>query len=236
MENRAYYDEFATRYEHQRGRGYHALLDDLEVDLVHRYARGAKVLEAGCGTGLILSRLKPPAAEVTGIDLSAGMLRHAAKRGLQVVQSSITALPFADESFDLVCSFKVLAHIEAIREAIAELSRVTRPGGHLILEFYNPWSLRYLVKKLKPATAISATTTDEAVYTRYDTLSTVERMLPPGHSVIDLRGIRILTPFAQAWKLPAAARLLRALEWHASDAPLLRRLGGFLVAVVEKKR
>src|SRR5580692_1674202 len=51
---RAYYDEFAARYEERRdGRdpgGYHDLLDELEVGFVERYGRGRDVLEVGCGT------------------------------------------------------------------------------------------------------------------------------------------------------------------------------------------
>jgi ubiquinone/menaquinone biosynthesis C-methylase UbiE len=69
-----YYDEFASWYERERGRGYHQLLDDLEVDLVERYGRGAAVLEAGCGTGLILGRVARFADEAWGFDISPGML------------------------------------------------------------------------------------------------------------------------------------------------------------------
>ena len=56
-DTRAYYDEFAHAYEaHRRPNrpdGYHALIDDLEVDLVQRYGAGADVLECGVGTGLL---------------------------------------------------------------------------------------------------------------------------------------------------------------------------------------
>lgn len=234
MKNRDYYDEFSQRYEERRHHGYHALIDRLEIDLAVRFAEGRDVLEAGCGTGLILRALAQKARRAVGIDLSAGMLSHARGRGLDVVQASITDLPFADESFDVVCSFKVLAHIEQIERAVQEMSRVTRPGGHLVLEFYNPYSLRGLVKRLKPATAISHRVDDEAVYTRYDTLGDVERLLPPGHTIIDLRGVRVLTPAAVVFDIAPVGRMLGWLERLAADAPGLRRLGGFLIAVVRK--
>lgn len=232
--NRDYYDEFSHSYEHGRDRGYHALIDELEVDLVLRYARGANVLEAGCGTGLILKELAPHARRAVGVDLSAGMLAHAQRRGLPVVQASVTDLPFPDASFDVVCSFKVLAHVERIRDALAELSRITRPGGHLVLEFYNPMSLRGLVKWLKPPTRIADGTHDEHVYTRYDTLDQVRAMLPPGHEVVDIRGVRVVTPTAAVFNVAPVARLFHFLEWKAADAPILRRLGGFLIVVVRK--
>ena len=50
-----YYDRFATTYERERHRGYHRLIDDLELELVRRYGTGLDVLEAGCGTGLLLA-------------------------------------------------------------------------------------------------------------------------------------------------------------------------------------
>src|SRR5918996_348034 len=96
-ETRAYYDDFSTGYESERHRGYHALIDELEVGVAVPLARGGCVLEVG----------------------------------------SVTELPFRDESFDLVVSFKVLAHVPDIDRALAEVARVTRPGGRLALEFYN---------------------------------------------------------------------------------------------------
>ena len=234
LPNRHYYDEFSKRYENGRDAGYHEMLDRLESEMALRYARGAEVLEAGCGTGLILRRLAPKARRAVGLDVSAGMLGHARRRGLDVVQGSITELPFADESFDVVCSFKVLAHVERIREAIVEMGRVTRPGGHLVLEFYNPWSLRGLVKRFKPPTSISDRTHDEHVYTRYDTLDQIRSLLPPGHHVVDLRGVRVLTPAAAILGMPGVGPLFHYLESKAADAPLLRRLGGFLIVVVRK--
>ena len=234
LHNRDYYDEFSKRYEHGRDAGYHAMLDRLESEIALRYARHADVLEAGCGTGLILRRLAPETRRAIGLDLSAGMLGHARRRGLDVVQGSITELPFANDSFDVVCSFKVLAHVERIRDALAELGRVTRPGGHLVLEFYNPWSLRGLVKRLKPATPVGDATHDEHVFTRYDTLSDVRAMLPRGFEVVDLRGVRVVTPAAAVFALPAVGKVFDFVENRACDAPVLRRLGGFLIVVARK--
>src|SRR5204863_490793 len=120
--------------------------DDLEVEIARSFAEGKRILEAGCGTGRILSRLAGVAAEAVGADLSRGMLQGSRRRGLEVVESDLGALPFRDGAFDLVYSFKVLAHVPHLEEALREMARVVRPGGTLLLEFYNPWSLRYLGK------------------------------------------------------------------------------------------
>src|SRR4051812_8024644 len=122
---RSYYDEFSKSYEDHRrpnhADGYHALVDDLEVELCERYGRGKDVLECGCGTGLILERLAAFAKRATGVDLSPGMLERARERGLDVHEGSITHLPFEDASFDVACSFKVLAHVPDVGRALSEM-------------------------------------------------------------------------------------------------------------------
>ena len=235
MENRHYYDAFAPTYEEERHRGYHALIDRLETELALRYATGARVLEAGCGTGMILKEVAPRAREAFGVDLSPGMLASARARNLKVVHGSITDLPFASGEFDVVYAFKVLAHVERIERALAELARVVRPGGRVLAEFYNPWSLRYLIKRLKTPTAISGVTHDEAVYTRYHSLSDVKRLLPPSLSIETVRGIRVVTPVSHVFRVPVVGRAFELLEWSACDAPLVRRFGGFLIVVAQKK-
>ena len=95
--NRAYYDAFSKGYEKHRGDndpgGYHDLLDELEAGFVERYGRGRDVLEVGCGTGLVLSRIREFAKSAKGVDLSPGMLELARERGLDVVEGSATATP-----------------------------------------------------------------------------------------------------------------------------------------------
>src|SRR6185369_5071326 len=114
LDNRAYYDDFAGWYEKERHLPYHRMLDDLEVELVERYAAGKAVLEVGCGTGLILHRTARFARRAAGIDL-----------------------PIATASVDVAYSFKVLAHIPDIEGALREMARVVRPGGWVLAEFYN---------------------------------------------------------------------------------------------------
>lgn len=235
-ETRAYYDEFSKSYEkHRRPNdpgGYHALLDDLEIELVARYGTGKDVLECGCGTGLILERVKEFARRAAGIDLSPGMLELAKSRGLDVREGSVTALPFEDASFDVTCSFKVLAHVPDIGKALSEMARVTRPGGVVLAEFYNPWSLRGLAKKMY-AGKISDATKESAVYTRFDSPATLPKILPPGTKLETARGIRIVTPAAAAMRVPGIRSVLTKAERMLCDSPAAR-FGGFYVAVIRK--
>jgi ubiquinone/menaquinone biosynthesis C-methylase UbiE len=232
---RTYYDEFSERYErHRRPNdpgGYHALVDDLEIDLCERYGTDKDVLECGCGTGLLLERIAGFARRAVGIDLSPGMLELARARDLEAVEGSVTSLPFDDASFDVACSFKVLAHVRDIGRALAEMARVTRPGGVVLAEFYNPISFRGLAKRLGPAGAISERTRESAVYTRFDAPWTLPRILPPGARLEAARGIRIVTPAAAAMRVPGLRGMLRAAEWFLCDSPAAV-FGGFYVAVI----
>lgn len=232
-DNRSYYDEFADWYERGRDRGYHALIDDLEVDLLSNFVDGKEVLEVGCGTGLIMNRIAGKARRAVGIDISHGMLQQAVARGLDVAQADVTALPFADESFDVVYSFKVLAHVAQIDRAMQEMARVTRPGGYLLLEFYNPHSLRYLAKKAAGPRKISRQTDESAILTRWDSAADLQKLMPEELRIVDFSGIRIFTPAAVAHKVPFVGRALRALEFAGRDS-LLKYFGGFLVVVAQK--
>jgi ubiquinone/menaquinone biosynthesis C-methylase UbiE len=234
VDNRAYYDDFASWYERERHLPYHRMLDDLEVELVARHGTGKDVLEVGCGTGLILERVAGFARTARGIDLSAGMLARARSRGLAVAQASATELPIATASVDVAYSFKVLAHVRDIEAALRELARVVRPGGWVLAEFYNERSLRRLVKALKPPTAVSDSTDDHAVYTRYDTIDQIKSYLPPELEWVTSRGIRIVTPVAAVHRVPVLGAAVRFAEHRLADLPFARELGGFLVAVARR--
>jgi ubiquinone/menaquinone biosynthesis C-methylase UbiE len=235
LDNRAYYDDFAGWYERERHLPYHRMLDDLEVEIVERYARNKDVLEVGCGTGLILGRVQEFARSATGIDLSGGMLAKAAARGLAVAQASATDLPIATASVDVAYSFKVLAHIPDIAGTMREMARVVRPGGHVIAEFYNARSLRRLVKAVKPPTKVSDTTHDEHVYTRYDDRKAIESYLPDELEWVATRGIRIVTPVAAVLRVPVVGAAVRWAEHRLADLPGARDVGGFLVAICRRR-
>lgn len=234
---RAYYDEFSKTYERHRRpfdpQGYHALVDDLEVELCERYGTGKDILECGCGSGLILERLAEFARRASGIDLSPAMLDIAQHRGLDAKEGSVTDLQFDDESFDVTCSFKVLPHVPDVGKALSEMARVTRRGGVMLAEFYNPHSFRGLAKRFGRAGKISDKTRENAVYTRLDSPWALERILPPNTRVEAARGIRIVTPAAVLLRVPGLGGALRQAERALCDSRAAL-LGGFYVAVIRK--
>ena len=95
------------------------------------------VLDAGCGTGGVLALLaeRRPDLELFGVEwASAAAVRAAEKSGALVARGSVNALPFADASFAAIVSADVLCHAAVRPEtALAELRRVLRPGGRLVV-------------------------------------------------------------------------------------------------------
>jgi ubiquinone/menaquinone biosynthesis C-methylase UbiE len=101
---------------------------------------GQRLLDAGCGVGeeaRELARLAGPDGEVRAIDLSGDLVALARQRdagsGVRYAVGDITALGFPDETFDGVRSERVLQHLTDPDEAVAELVRVTVPGGRVCL-------------------------------------------------------------------------------------------------------
>ena len=113
------------------------------------------------------------------------------------------------------------------------LLRVVVPGGMVVAEFYNPYSLRALVKRFGPAGAISATTDESAVFTRFDRPDDVAALLPPGATIVDRRGVRIVTPAARFLQVPLLSDVLRRAEHLLCDTPLAT-FGGFWIAAIKK--
>ena len=119
-----------------------------ESGLFHRYGlpAGARILDAGCGTVEISSRLAElyPAATVVGVDILDGHLSVARERHgrlaprLRFENRSVYALGLPDAAFDLSVCRHVLQSIPHPEKVMAELARVTRPGGrlHLLAEDY----------------------------------------------------------------------------------------------------
>jgi len=227
-DNVEYYDQFSQTYEDRRGYGYHLLIDDLESSLIIPPAKDKDVLEVGCGTGLILKRVAEHARRAEGIDLSPGMLSVAKKRGLSVQEASATKLPFDDASFDLCYSFKVLSHVKDLATALAEMSRVTRPGGRVFIELYNRHSIRYLIRRLRGGEKINTEIDDNQVFVRFYKLEEMLQCFPEDLTVKQLHGVRLFTALPSMVTWPLAGHALKWAERRFMSSRLAR-FGGFLV-------
>lgn len=126
------------------------LIDDLMGDI-----EGLDVLDVGCGDGALMASLASKGARVTGIDPDPAMLAAALKRTDALGQpfalhrGTAEALPLGDCSFDRIVAVAVLCFIAKPDLAIAEMVRVLRPGGLLILGELGQTSAWAALRRLK---------------------------------------------------------------------------------------
>ncbi len=139
----SHFDQIATVYD-----------ESLPAHVVEHYLRkrtafiaaacpAGPVLDVGCGTGALAERLAGRGYEVVGVDPSEGMLEVLRRRcpAVRAVRASGTELPFDDDSFELVVTVATMHHIaqaQAVRQALIEMVRVSRPGGRILIWDHNP--------------------------------------------------------------------------------------------------
>lgn len=138
-------------------------LDEYRFDKLHYLPRlvdfskyqGRTLLEVGCGIGTDLVRFARGGARVTGVDLSTTAialakqnfeLHHVAAQELRVANGE--ALPFGDQSFDVVYAHGVVQYTADARRLISECHRVLKPGGEAIFMVYNRISWLNALSKL----------------------------------------------------------------------------------------
>lgn len=107
-----------------------------------RLVDGASVLDCACGTGYGLEMFAAAgAAALTGVDVDAEAVEQSKRRNgdaATILRGDIRALPLDDESFDIVTCFETIEHIEEAAAGIAELHRVLKPDGILVISSPNP--------------------------------------------------------------------------------------------------
>jgi SAM-dependent methyltransferase len=121
--------------------------DDTEPGIValhlkrYAFARdwcdGVDVLDVGCGAGYGTAFLAETARRVVGGDRDAETIDYARRRyarpNVEFAVFDAAVLPFADASFDTVCAFEVIEHVDDARAVVREVARVLRPSGNFLL-------------------------------------------------------------------------------------------------------
>jgi ubiquinone/menaquinone biosynthesis C-methylase UbiE len=224
----SHFDSIATVYD-----------DALPAHVVEHYLRKrtkfviehcprGEGLDVGCGTGVLATRLAEAGYEMSGVDPSDGMLDILRERtpGIRAVQGSGTSLPFTDDTFDLVLTVAVMHHIaepEDVRRTLAEMVRVAKPSGRILVWDHNPRNPYWgrLMARVPQDTG-------------------EERLIPEAEVVGGLReaGAEILLAtqlsMVPDFTPPAALRVAAAAERVVERTPLVRRLGAHNVILATK--
>ena len=140
----SYYDKIARLYDLTfKLNGYGRSLDQYFAANPLPISRGARILDAGCGTGLLslaLLRAFRFPVNITALDLSATSIVEANKalaqspgrrRDVSFAQGNLLSLPFSDDSFDLVVTSGALEYVP-LKDGLDEIARVIAPEGHLL--------------------------------------------------------------------------------------------------------
>ena len=128
--------EYRRMFEAEERQWWYAGQRAVALALFEPWASGRRLrlLDAGCGTGYNLLALARHGSTL-GVDLSPDAIGFCRERGVRALRGSVLRLPFADAAFDAVTSFDVIYHdwVHDDRAAVAEMARVLRPGGALLL-------------------------------------------------------------------------------------------------------
>ena len=128
----------AAAYDRLTGWLLGSFYDGIAADIVAIVPSGASVLDVGCGPGHLTHRLAALGLDVTGIDLDPAMIERAnARGGGRYLAADAASLPFEDGAFDLAVSTLSMHHWADANAGIAEVGRVVRPGGRVLI-----WDLR----------------------------------------------------------------------------------------------
>src|SRR4051794_37674741 len=147
-DTREEYEQFFKRYDEYRySRESHILKNLDRIDWSRK-----RVLEIGLGQGADAEQIVRRGGIYSGVDLTDESVKRVQMRfGIKqlryerIEQASALELPFGDSSLDIVYSHGVLHHIPDIKSAAAEISRVLKPNGRLVVMLYAKWSLNYLL-------------------------------------------------------------------------------------------
>jgi ubiquinone/menaquinone biosynthesis C-methylase UbiE len=116
---------------------------------------GCRVLDIGCGDGLLAAELQKSAAEVVALDASQAMLEAAQQRArnehvrLTLCRGRAEELPFSDASFDIVVAVTILCFVPQAQQTLSEIGRVLKPGGRLVIGELGRWSTWAARRRIK---------------------------------------------------------------------------------------
>jgi len=189
---------------------------------------GSKILDVGCGTGVLAERLLNEGYDVTGADPFAAMLEHMKARDprLKTVHASGQRLPFDDGAFDFTYCIAVMHHVaepKDVRDTLVEMCRVTRPGGHVLVwdhNLRNPyWPI--LMKRVPQDTGAERLIPEQEI---------LDGLRAGGAPPVEAKPLGLMPDFTPKFLTGPVARLERIIE----RTPVLNRFCAHNVILARK--
>lgn len=219
--------EYDHMYESEGSHFYYVATHELFLELIRTYLAAAghyKILDAGCGTGLLAKKLEK-FGRVIGVDIHPRAIYFAKKRKVKVVQGSLNSLPFKKGEFDLVVSVDVLYHRQVEdKKALREIYRVLARSGLFIMRV--------------PAFNWLTRSSDIQVHTRerYDRAILETRLLEAGFDIERITYVHTLFfLFAAVSKLAERVRNIRGPASDVKSVPQVLNTGILFLLRLEMK-
>jgi ubiquinone/menaquinone biosynthesis C-methylase UbiE len=140
--------KWELHYKYDKGYWWSKARRELVVYLVEKYIgslKNKKILDIGCGSGVLIDDFIKREAEAYGVDMSLRAAEFFKKRGLDVKKGKAEKLPYKNQTFDAVCAIDLLEHIKSEKQTLKEARRVLKRNGVLVVfapAFRALWSSR----------------------------------------------------------------------------------------------
>jgi ubiquinone/menaquinone biosynthesis C-methylase UbiE len=245
LRERKHFDTFADRYDFNYQ--YSKPFTQYKIDkkskefarLVKKYIKkeSPKILEIGCGTGEYTKRMAKnlPKANIVGLDISKNVLEIAKDkcknaRNVSFTQKSIYNNSFKKDSFDVICGFYVLHHLE-MSKIVKEVFRILKEGG--VIFFYEPNILNpivFLIKKTKFLKKMVGDSPDEWAINPLK----VKKQFGNQFEIIQVKQTEFVWPL-HFFKLKTLI-LLDKITHDFQKIPIINYLGGSVQICLRKKK
>ena len=189
-----------------------------------------RVLDVGCGGGFLSNHLSKEGFPVDGLDASADSLavatQHDSTGKARYTRGDALALPFADESFDVVCAMDFLEHVEDPARVVAEAARVLRPRGLFFFHTFNRNFLAWLVVIKGVEWFVKNTPKDMHVLRLFIKPAELRSMCEAsGLQVVELHGSAPVVGSLAFWKMLATRVVPRDFRFHFAKSTRLAYTG-----------
>lgn len=181
------------------------------------------ILDIGCGAGFLTNILAAHGHRVTGIDLSMRSLEVAKQKDLtqkvRYMQLDAFALPFADQSFDVICAMDFLEHIEMPGQIIRDVARLLRPRGLFFFHTFNRNVLSYLIVIKGVEWCIPNTPSNMHVYSYFIKPAELKNWCEQsGLKMQEMRGLSLKMASTAFWKSLLTRKVDQKLEFRFTSS------------------